>query len=100
MQRLGAIAGTVLKGVVRAYQLLLSPVLAGNCRYHPTCSAYTLEAIDAYGPVGGSWLALKRILRCNPWAGSGFDPVPEKTCRHGDAAHAPSTIVSGGPAGP
>ncbi len=66
----------VLKALIRAYQLLVSPVMAGNCRFHPTCSAYALEAIEVHGPVAGSWLAIKRIGRCHPWGGAGLDPVP------------------------
>jgi putative membrane protein insertion efficiency factor len=66
-----------LRTLVRGYQLLISPVLAGSCRYHPTCSSYAIEAIDNHGAVLGSWLSLKRILRCHPWGGSGYDPVPE-----------------------
>ena len=66
----------VLKGVIRAYQLLLSPVLGNNCRFHPNCSTYALEAIDQHGAFGGAWLATKRIGRCHPWHQGGLDPVP------------------------
>lgn len=62
---------------IRAYRLLVSPMLASHCRYHPTCSAYALEAIETHGALRGSLLALRRIGRCHPWGGAGHDPVPE-----------------------
>ena len=62
---------------VRLYQLLISPLLGANCRYQPTCSAYALEAIERFGPLHGSWIAVKRIARCHPFGGSGHDPVPD-----------------------
>ncbi len=62
--------------LVRAYQILLSPLLGANCRFHPTCSAYSIEAMQKHGAARGGWLALKRIFRCHPWGGSGHDPVP------------------------
>ncbi|OHC74182.1 MAG: membrane protein insertion efficiency factor YidD [Rhodospirillales bacterium RIFCSPLOWO2_12_FULL_58_28] len=68
--------------LIRGYQLLVSPVLPGSCRYHPTCSQYALDAVDRFGGLRGSRLALKRIGRCHPWGGSGFDPVPERPGGH------------------
>jgi len=62
--------------LIRAYQLLLSPMLGASCRYSPTCSQYGVEAIRKYGPFKGGWLTLKRIARCHPWSGHGHDPVP------------------------
>ena len=62
---------------VRAYRLLLSPWLGLSCRYQPTCSAYALEALEKHGAVRGAWLAVRRIARCHPGAGSGYDPVPD-----------------------
>lgn len=63
--------------LVRFYQICLSPLKgAGTCRFTPTCSQYALEALRKYGPFKGSWLAIKRICRCHPWGGSGYDPVP------------------------
>ena len=62
---------------VHAYRLVLSPLLGQNCRYHPTCSAYALEALERHGAVKGSWLAMRRITRCHPWGGSGIDNVPD-----------------------
>lgn len=64
--------------VLRGYQLLLSPVLGGQCRFHPTCSMYAREAISSHGAARGGWLALKRILRCQPFGSAGLDPVPPK----------------------
>ncbi|MCH5220156.1 MAG: membrane protein insertion efficiency factor YidD [Muribaculaceae bacterium] len=61
---------------IRFYQLAISPVLPKSCRFSPTCSAYALEAIKKHGPIKGLWLAVKRIGRCHPWGGSGYDPVP------------------------
>lgn len=64
--------------LVRFYQLAISPYTPSSCRYEPTCSQYTLEALKKRGLFVGSWLSLKRIFSCNPWGGSGYDPVPEK----------------------
>ncbi|MBP1630439.1 MAG: hypothetical protein H6Q15_1332 [Bacteroidetes bacterium] len=63
-------------GLIKFYQGAISPHTPSSCRYLPTCSEYSIQAIKKYGPIKGGWLALKRILRCNPWGGSGFDPVP------------------------
>lgn len=62
---------------VRAYRLLLSPWLGMSCRYQPTCSAYALEALEMHGAIRGTWLTVRRIVRCHPGGGSGYDPVPE-----------------------
>lgn len=61
--------------VVRAYRLLLSPYLPPSCRYQPTCSQYAEEALDKYGALKGGMIALKRISRCHPWGGHGYDPL-------------------------
>lgn len=61
---------------IKLYQMLISPILGPNCRYHPTCSQYSIEAINKHGPFKGAWLAIKRISSCHPWGGSGHDPVP------------------------
>jgi putative membrane protein insertion efficiency factor len=66
----------ILVGLVRGYQIFLSPLLPAACRYYPTCSAYAVEAIERYGAWQGGWLALKRIGRCHPLRPGGFDPVP------------------------
>ncbi|HCT94948.1 MAG TPA: membrane protein insertion efficiency factor YidD [Rikenellaceae bacterium] len=62
--------------LIKCYQLCISPLKPPTCRYTPTCSAYSIEAIKKHGPFKGLWLAIKRILSCNPWGGSGYDPVP------------------------
>lgn len=62
--------------LIRIYQVTLSPFIGRNCRYTPTCSNYGIEAIQKYGAIKGGWLTIKRILSCNPWGGSGYDPVP------------------------
>jgi len=62
--------------LVRIYQLILSPILPSTCRFAPTCSQYTLEALKKYGIFKGLWLGIRRIGRCHPWGGSGYDPVP------------------------
>lgn len=64
---------------IRFYQGAISPLLPPACRYTPTCSQYAVEALTVHGPFKGSWLAVKRICRCHPWGGSGYDPVPPKT---------------------
>ncbi|MEW5781839.1 MAG: membrane protein insertion efficiency factor YidD [Pseudomonadota bacterium] len=62
--------------LVRAYQLLISPFFPPSCRFHPTCSHYAIEALEKHGPLWGTWLALRRVLRCHPWHPGGHDPVP------------------------
>lgn len=62
--------------VVRFYQLAIRPLLPNACRFTPSCSSYATEAIQKYGALKGSWLGLRRILRCHPWGGQGYDPVP------------------------
>ncbi|WP_277110919.1 membrane protein insertion efficiency factor YidD [Chryseobacterium taklimakanense] len=63
---------------IRIYQWFISPLLPANCRYQPTCSHYMVEALKLHGPVKGFWLGIKRIGRCHPWGGEGYDPVPPK----------------------
>jgi len=65
-----------LIGLVKFYRLAISPWLGMNCRFQPTCSEYAIEALQKHGVFKGSWLAAKRIGRCHPWGGSGYDPVP------------------------
>jgi putative membrane protein insertion efficiency factor len=62
--------------LIHVYKYTLSPFLGQSCRYTPTCSSYSIEAIEKYGPFKGGWMAIKRIASCNPWGGSGYDPVP------------------------
>lgn len=61
---------------IRFYQLSISPLFPPSCRFTPTCSQYAIEAIRRHGPFKGLWLALRRLSRCHPWGGSGYDPVP------------------------
>lgn len=70
-------AGYFLTGAIKLYRLTLSPWFGPACRFTPGCSTYAQEAIDRYGALKGSWLAVRRLARCHPWGGSGYDPVPE-----------------------
>ena len=69
--------GFLILKIIRVYQKYLSPLLGPSCRFHPTCSEYALQAIETYGVFRGGFLAIKRILKCNPWGGSGADPLPK-----------------------
>lgn len=73
---LGNIAKQILILPIKFYQRCISPMLPPACRYTPTCSHYAVEAIQAYGPIKGTWMGIKRIISCNPWGGHGYDPVP------------------------
>ena len=66
----------LLIGLLKAWRLLISPLYGNVCRYYPSCSAYALRAVSVHGAVKGSWLAIRRLLRCHPWAPGGYDPVP------------------------
>ena len=79
--RVGLPQRAVLR-LIRAYQLLFSPMYAGSCRYLPSCSAYAAEAIERFGVLYGGYLAVRRLLRCHPFGGSGLDPVPAPRGRH------------------
>ena len=68
-----------LRGIVFAYRYTLSPLLGPRCRFHPTCSAYALEAIGSHGAIKGGWLTLRRLGRCHPWHPGGYDPVPDRS---------------------
>ena len=67
---------TLIKFLLRAYQLLLSPLLGPRCRFYPSCSQYALEAVHTHGSMRGCLLALRRLSRCHPWGAGGYDPVP------------------------
>lgn len=69
-------AQKVAIGLIRGYQLLISPFFGAKCRYLPSCSEYASEAIHKHGPLRGALIAVKRILRCHPWGGQGYDPIP------------------------
>ena len=71
-------ARAVARALIRAYQLTFSAIFGRHCRYLPTCSDYADEAIGRFGLWAGGWMTLARILRCNPWSASGFDPVPDR----------------------
>jgi putative membrane protein insertion efficiency factor len=72
----GRLLGVSMWAMIRAYQLLVAPILPPSCRYYPSCSHYAAEAIEMHGPSRGALLAVRRLLRCHPWGGSGYDPVP------------------------
>ena len=67
---------SILLSVIRFYRAAISPMTPPSCRFTPTCSAYAEEALEAHGSMKGSWLALRRVLRCHPLGGKGYDPVP------------------------
>jgi putative membrane protein insertion efficiency factor len=90
----------VLTGLVRGYQLLLSPWLGTNCRFVPSCSQYALEALDRHGAAGGSYLTLRRLVRCGPWCDGGCDPVPGELPRAGRLFPAFPSRPGPGTAGP
>ncbi|MDD2550101.1 MAG: membrane protein insertion efficiency factor YidD [Bacteroidales bacterium] len=76
MRKIRSILVFILSLPIKAYQMFISPYFAPTCRYTPSCSSYCLEALKKHGPFKGFWLGLKRVLSCNPWGGSGYDPVP------------------------
>jgi putative membrane protein insertion efficiency factor len=67
----------LIKAIIQTYRWLISPLLGPSCRFYPTCSAYALDALDRHGALHGSWLAVRRLLRCHPFNPGGFDPVPD-----------------------
>lgn len=80
VHRIGPVAW-LLAGLVRLYQLVVSPWLAPSCRFEPSCSAYALEALRTHGALRGSWLTMRRLGRCQPFSAGGYDPVPEPRLR-------------------
>lgn len=90
----------LLIGFLKAYRLLISPLYGQVCRYHPSCSAYALEAVQLHGSLRGSWLAVRRLARCHPWAAGGYDPVPghqPEPPRPQPSVHPPTTRDPSGP---
>lgn len=85
----------ILIGLVRLYQLVVSPWTPPSCRFTPTCSAYAIDALREHGPVRGVWLAVRRLARCHPWGGFGYDPVPARE-PHAHVASPPTSEVSAG----
>ncbi len=85
MGTIGKALAWPLLGLVWIYRNAISPLFGANCRYQPTCSAYAEEALRTYGAFKGGWLTLKRIGRCHPWGGSGYDPVPHSEEEHHEA---------------
>ena len=86
-----SVASRIVLAPVRAYQRVISPALPRRCKYHPTCSAYAVEAVETYGILRGGVLAVWRVLRCNPFSHGGYDPVSAQTLfsttRHPDSSH-------------
>ena len=74
-QTMNRILKKIVLGLIWVYQYMISPLTPAACRYTPTCSQYAVQAVHKYGPFKGGWMALKRIGRCHPWGGSGYDPV-------------------------
>ena len=72
-----------VRGALRAYKLTLSPLIGRQCRFLPTCSDYAAMVLIDHGPWRGGWLAARRLCRCNPWGGSGYDPVPQRAPKRG-----------------
>jgi len=89
----------IIVGSVRAYQLVLSPLFAGACRYTPSCSQYMAESVRLHGAVRGTWLGLKRLARCQPFGGSGIDPVPGARSRQARGCVSTHEILCGRSAG-
>ena len=84
LRRLRSVPALLLMLLVRAYQVLLSPLFAGSCRFYPSCSAYAVQALHGHGAARGTWLTLRRLSRCHPWNPGGVDEVPQS--RRGAAA--------------
>lgn len=87
-----------LLGLIRFYQVAISPWTPASCRFTPTCSAYAAEAIERHGAGRGSWLAARRLIRCHPWGGKGYDPVPPRSVGGAETVTG-DTTVQGGPDG-
>jgi putative membrane protein insertion efficiency factor len=86
------VIGRLLLRAIRFYSRAISPALPPRCRFQPTCSAYAAEAVERHGAARGSWLALRRLLKCAPWHPGGYDPVPERTRGTGEGGR--SSIIA------
>jgi putative membrane protein insertion efficiency factor len=95
LSKIAALPGLTLRLLLRLYQLFISPVLPPACRYLPSCSEYAAEAIGRHGALRGTGLALRRLARCHPWGGSGYDPVPEHHSCHPVHCRAPHALAGG-----
>lgn len=91
LSRLARLPQGLLMGLVRGYRLLLSPSLGSSCRFEPSCSAYALQALQQHGAAAGSYLTLRRLVRCHPWCDGGHDPVPAPLFPHRAAPAAPAS---------
>jgi uncharacterized protein len=85
MKSVSQVLAWPLRGLVWLYRCAISPLIGANCRFQPTCSAYAEEALKRHGAFKGGWLVIKRIGRCHPWGGAGFDPVPAEERPNDDA---------------
>lgn len=83
LRRLGQVLALPLIGLIRVYQLVISPLTPPTCRYYPSCSAYAVTSLQRFGPIKGTWLAARRLLRCHPWAPGGVDHVPPRVSAGG-----------------
>ena len=81
-----ALLVSLFVGILRGYQLLISPMLGPRCRFYPSCSNYAIEALRVHGAARGSWLAARRVGRCHPWHAGGLDPVPPKGAKESHSA--------------
>lgn len=87
-------AKRILLGLIRGYQYALSPFLGAHCRYFPSCSEYTYQAIMQYGVIRGGWMGVRRLMRCHPWHPGGMDPVPEFKHKAHEGHNKPSSKSS------
>ena len=95
MSGIGSPPAAVLIAVLRGYQRWISPALPPRCRFYPSCSSYAVQALTLHGPLRGSWLTLRRVLRCQPFNAGGVDPVPD-AAEHRRAAGPPASTASRG----